>query len=151
MCPLPQIKGIENWVSASGIIQMEAPVFCRSRRTGLWNEKILCRECRRVIDLLGHWLFWCIRRLLHLSKIEVSDDLALMHQTNNTSVVPLRVHDPKEIRKGFPLYFGPIPFKTKASHRSDEKGIWQDLKRLLLFSVFYASNLYCLMCQTLNL
>lgn len=81
------------------------------------------QECRRVIDLIGHWLFWCIRRLLDPSKIEISNDLALMYQTYNTSVVPLRALGPKEISKGFPLYFGPIPFKTKASHRSDKKGI----------------------------
>lgn len=121
--PHSKVKRIGNWVSASGIIQMEAPVFCSSRRKGLWDEKIPCRERRRVIDLLGHWLFWCIRRLLDLSKIEISNDLALMYQTNNTSVVPLRACDPKEISKGFPLYFGPIPFKAKASHRSDKKGI----------------------------
>lgn len=67
----PQVKGIENWVSASGIIQMEAPVFCSSWREGLWDEKIPCRQCRRLIDPTGHWLFWRIRRLLDLSKIEV--------------------------------------------------------------------------------
>lgn len=38
--PPHQVKGIENWVSASGIIQMEAPVFCSSGRKRLWDEKI---------------------------------------------------------------------------------------------------------------
>lgn len=63
------------------------------------------------------------KRLLGLSMTKVDYDLALIDQTNNTSVMPLRALDPKEKSKGFPFYFGPIPLQTKASHRSDKKGI----------------------------
>lgn len=139
----PQVKGIENWVSASGIIQMEAPVFCSSRRRGTvgWeNSMQTVQESHR-----SHWpLAFLAYQKTFGSFQDWSNDLALMYQTNNTSVVPLRTLDPKEISKGFPLYFGPIPFKTKASHRSDKKSIWQDSKRLFLFFCLFSTPVICI-------
>lgn len=54
---------------------------------------------------------------------KVNTDLALIDQTDKTSTVPLRALDPKEKSKGLPFSFGLVPLQTKASHRSEKRGI----------------------------
>lgn len=106
-----------------GVMQMEVPAFAslEEEDSGIRKPHAESTEESQVL-LDTHFLVYQ-KILWGLSMTKVNTDLALIDQTDKTSTVPLRALDPKEKSKGLPFSFGLVPLQTKASHRSEKRGI----------------------------